>query len=204
MAYKNYELDGKITASAAGEFLQHGYEKASLRKIAAGADVTIGAIYTRYKNKDALFCALTENLRQKMESLRQEIFCEYKKAAAEGLEQITAVMQHECDMLLHLMYDRYQEARLLFCRSTGSSLADYYSRIMEQKQEDVVAAFSDSARLLRVHLEPEALRILISSQFACYLQILYGEYSPEEARKITDTTMRYHIAGWTKLLRDGK
>lgn len=40
--------------AAKKEFLDKGYEKASLRKICADADVTTGAMYFFFKNKQRL------------------------------------------------------------------------------------------------------------------------------------------------------
>ena len=62
MALKNHALDDGILQAEKAEFLEKGYETASLRKIAAQAGVTIGAIYTRYSTKDQLFCALVQPL----------------------------------------------------------------------------------------------------------------------------------------------
>ena len=62
MAVKNHALDEKILTAAREEFLSCGFEKASLRKIAASAEVTVGAIYTRWPTKDQLFYALVEPL----------------------------------------------------------------------------------------------------------------------------------------------
>ena len=55
MANKDHSLDDGIIQAAYFEFLSCGFQKASLHKIAEKAGVTTGAIYTRYKNKDALF-----------------------------------------------------------------------------------------------------------------------------------------------------
>ncbi len=44
----------KLIDAAKKEFLDKGYEKASLRKICADADVTTGAMYFFFKNKQRL------------------------------------------------------------------------------------------------------------------------------------------------------
>ncbi|MBQ8826815.1 MAG: helix-turn-helix transcriptional regulator, partial [Oscillospiraceae bacterium] len=41
----------RLIETAKKEFLDKGYEKASLRKICADADVTTGAMYFFFKNK---------------------------------------------------------------------------------------------------------------------------------------------------------
>ena len=60
MANRDHSLDDGIIQAAYSEFLAYGFQKASLHKIAEKAGVTTGAIYTRYKNKDALFASLLQ------------------------------------------------------------------------------------------------------------------------------------------------
>lgn len=55
MANRDHSLDDGIIQAAYSEFLAYGFQKASLHKIAEKAGVTTGAIYTRYKNKDAYY-----------------------------------------------------------------------------------------------------------------------------------------------------
>lgn len=66
MANKDHSLDDKIIKAAYSEFLAYGFCKASLHKISEKAGVTTGAIYTRYKNKDALFVALLQDFFEAM------------------------------------------------------------------------------------------------------------------------------------------
>ena len=61
MANKDHSLEDGIVQAAYSEFLTYGFQKASLHKIADKAGVTTGAIYTRYKNKDALFASLLQD-----------------------------------------------------------------------------------------------------------------------------------------------
>ena len=61
MAKRDHSLEDGIVQAAYSEFLTYGFQKASLHKIADKAGVTTGAIYTRYKNKDALFGSLLQD-----------------------------------------------------------------------------------------------------------------------------------------------
>ena len=66
MANRDHSLDDGIIRAAYEEFLAHGFQNASLHKIAEKAGVTTGAIYTRYKNKDALFVSLLSGFIDKL------------------------------------------------------------------------------------------------------------------------------------------
>ena len=61
MANRDHSLEDGIVQAAYSEFLTYGFQKASLHKIADKAGVTTGAIYIRYKNKDALFGSLLQD-----------------------------------------------------------------------------------------------------------------------------------------------
>lgn len=61
MAESSLETKRKIIESAKKEFLEKGFVNASLRRIAANAGLTTGAMYRHFKDKDALFCALVDN-----------------------------------------------------------------------------------------------------------------------------------------------
>lgn len=69
MANRDHSLGDGIIQAAYSEFLAYGFQKASLHKIAEKAGVTTGAIYTRYKNKDALFASLLQDFFETMQVL---------------------------------------------------------------------------------------------------------------------------------------
>ena len=60
MAVPDHSIDPRIFESARKEFLENGFEKASLKAICEGAGVTTGALYKRYKGKEDLFCAVVD------------------------------------------------------------------------------------------------------------------------------------------------
>ena len=83
MAVKDHSLDDKIIHAAEDEFLEHGFVAASMHKIADRAGVTTGALYTRYKNKDALFGSLLREFFSVIQA-----WSESAAASAEGAERI--------------------------------------------------------------------------------------------------------------------
>ena len=84
MANKDHSLDSGIIKAAYDEFLSCGFQKASLHKIANKAGVTTGAIYTRYKNKDALFISLLQDFFTVMEEAFSPAAEEYARAKESG------------------------------------------------------------------------------------------------------------------------
>ena len=192
MANKDHSLDGPILQAAMEEFLANGYEKSSLRKIAAAAGVTVGAIYTRWPTKDQLFLALTEPLIQRIGETFREI-----RGAYYGPDGMAEAMRQESDAILHLIFDDRDRAVLLLCRSGGSSLEHFFDRVTEEKLRETEAFFGEKPG---GGPDPRVLKLLIGAQFHMYREAVAQGWSPEEARRVMDSVMVYHTGGWKALL----
>ena len=95
---------------------------ASLRKIAEKAGATVGAIQTRYKSKDELFGCLLKSFLSEIEELFQNTKSEYySNASADLLNELKISMQHGSAAILRLIFDHYEEAVLLLCRSLSDA-----------------------------------------------------------------------------------
>lgn len=72
MAKADPSIDPRILASARAEFLEKGFEKASLKDICENALVTTGALYKRYQSKEDLFHALVTDTVKAMSEVVEE------------------------------------------------------------------------------------------------------------------------------------
>ena len=70
------ETKEKLLASAEHEFMEKGYQGASLRNICKNAGVTTGALYFFFKDKDDIFASLVApvlgSIRTMMEAHMQQ------------------------------------------------------------------------------------------------------------------------------------
>ncbi len=195
MALRNHSLDDKITAAALEEFSEKGYTGASLRKIAEKAGVTVGAIQTRYKSKDELFACLLKPFFDEIAVLFQNIRADYDAGVgADFLTGLKASMQHESEAILHLIFDHYEAAILLFCCSAGSSLEHYFDGIVQNKIKESIAFFH---RAGFTGIDEKLLGLLISAQFDSYRRIVIECSDRKIAEKYMEALMTYHFGGWT-------
>lgn len=141
MQVKKEEIKDKIINSAIKEFLNCGYSKASLRVIAEKAGLTKGALYAYFKNKDDLFCKVTEPAVSFIES-------EFKY----DISDFTTVVNEDCldsfncDIECFKNYalavlDNYKSFKLLLFCSAGSSLQDYKERIIHLYSQNFYSRF---------------------------------------------------------------
>lgn len=73
------ETKARILAAAAKEFAEKGYDDASLRHICGQANVTTGALYFFFENKEDLFRNVTDQPFTQIENLAVEMLLEFLK-----------------------------------------------------------------------------------------------------------------------------
>lgn len=66
MQTKKEEIRQDIISSATHEFLKKGYQKSSLRTIAAKANTTLGNLYNYFPNKEAILDAVVTDIPEKV------------------------------------------------------------------------------------------------------------------------------------------
>lgn len=194
MALRDHSLDDKITAAAREEFLEKGYTGASLRKIAEKAGVTVGAIQTRYKSKDELFVSLLKPFLDEIGTLFQDTKVDYYAGGNTDFRTgLKTSMQHESEAILCLIFDHYEDAVLLLCRSAGSSLEHCFDGIVQSKIRESVAFFHKAGF---AGIDEKLLGLLISAQFDSYRRIVLECADRKTAEHYMESLMTYHFGGW--------
>ena len=79
MANRVEGVTEKLLECAMQEFLANGYNGASMRTIADNAGTTPRSIYTRYGDKEGLFCALVEESAAELKGFFEKNMKEYSQ-----------------------------------------------------------------------------------------------------------------------------
>ena len=197
MANKDHSLDDGIIQAAYSEFLAYGFQKASLHKIAEKAGVTTGAIYTRYKNKDALFVSLLQDFFEAMKVLFAPVAEEYEKAKHSAQpEDILCAINEEESIYFRLLTEHYDDCTLFFSRSDGSSVEIILKEIMNTKTKQTVEFFSE---VYGKAPNEDAIRLLMGSQFWYFRQLLNEHLDEDEMFDCLRSILDFFNAGWRQL-----
>ena len=200
MAIRNFELDKKIINAAHKEFLKEGFTKASLRRIAQKAGITTGALYTRYKNKDELFCSLVSDVCKKFDeqfTYLMPLF--YTAIENKSIDKYVQIVHLETQNILSLMYSNYDACILLLNCSKGSSVENWFEqtiqRIITEAQQFYYSFLGDS-------INKKALELIIVAQFSVYKQVIQNGYSKEEAESCLEIVSQFFDSGWKMIMDD--
>lgn len=197
MASRDHSLDDGIVQAARAEFLSCGFQKASLHKIAENAGVTTGAIYTRYRNKDALFVSLLQDFLGKMNDIFAPAAAAYEKAARVGTAQaILDAIDFEERIYFKLLAEYYEECTLFFSRSDGSSVEAMLTELMNHKTEQTAAFF---AEVYGKAPNADAVRLLMGAQFWFFRQLLDEHMGEEKMLACLHSLLDFFNAGWRQL-----
>lgn len=182
------EVREGLLLQAKHEFLEQGFEKASLRKICARAGVTTGAVYFFFKNKEDLFCQIVEDTSSQLTALGQRL----SEAELERPELGT-----ENDIrLMEFLYLHREEAILLLEKSQGTRYGSFRDKLYGQLRKFFLLFFQ---RHGRPDVDPELIRILVEMRMKGFLEILKGDYTMEQALTLTRQIGIYADGGFRQL-----
>ena len=128
----NEKLAADILSAGKKEFLEKGFQKASMRSIASSLAVTTGAIYRYYTDKEAIFEALVEEPAKELADryrASQQKFAEM--SLKEQLEGLPDVADHEYVWMVDYVYDHFDAFKLIACCSTGTRYEHYLDALIE-------------------------------------------------------------------------
>ena len=137
------EVRQRILDEAREEFLTHGYQKASLRRIAEAASLSVGNLYTYFKSKDQLFIEV-------MRPVTSIIMDYFSRVGNDGIEKNTYKWSYQyhieiIPILARFIEDNREILELLVFKSYGSSLEKFKDEVIDLFTEQSLG-FMEKAR----------------------------------------------------------
>ena len=192
-----------ILKSAEKEFLEHGFSGASLRRIADGANVTTGALYRHFKDKDDLFQSLVSPVYASLLEQYESSGADYiRQLTGQGLDIMWDSSGDTMGELLQYVYAHYNIFRILIMASEQTPLEDFTHRLVEMNVE-VTAAYLKKARELGYavnEISREELHVLINGQFSCIFEMLKHDTPKDTALAYAKNLSKFYTGGWKALI----
>lgn len=193
----------RIHAAAKAEFLQKGFQAASLRNIVKNAGVTTGAFYGYYSSKEALFDALVgEQYRHFM-----HCFCKAQAEFAalpreEQPDRLSDISGQCMEEMLLYAYDHLEEFKLILCCSEGTRYAGMIDEMVEIEIDSTHAyqAVLKSLGYDSPALDPKLEHILVTGMFGAYFELIVHEMPLAQAQSYLRDLRAFYTAGWMKIM----
>ena len=201
----DHETKERLLVCAREEFLEKGYQKASLRNICKKAGVTTGALYFFFQDKEDLFSAIVQPTLDQVRAMaeqhvRQELMMLQNLPGAD--EDNMHDDHNATEQILHVLYKNYDICQMLLTNSQGSRYENCLDEIVDLFENGQRALAQEQARQLGVQPPDDyILHWAIHIELDAYVHILLHERNEEKALKHMDQVLDYLLAGWEALFR---
>ena len=190
----------KVLEAAREEFMEHGFENASMRRIGERSGMTAAGLYRHCRDKADLFHMIVSPSVQKMDDWMNAHIQRSIQTMESG--QIDLWKDSQIDMMRDLIYPNMEEYRLLLTKAQGSPY-ETFLHDLAQKQEARMLEFLPllyERGYVPRRIEAKELHLLLSAYTSAMFEPVVHGYSPEEAYRCLETLETFFLPGWKQLL----
>ena len=195
------ETHQKILPAARAEFLEKGFEGATMRDIAAKAGLTAAGLYRHFADKEAIFSALVDpalTACERQYQLHRAVDYDFlAQGDLDGMWSQGAELE-----FLKLVYENYDGFKLLVCRAQGTKYEDYLHRFILLEQAETLA-YMDAAKAQGVpvrDIDPKELHLLLTAYANALFEVVVHDFTREESEHYLRTLAEFFNPGWRAVL----
>ncbi len=193
----------RIHAAAREEFLEKGFQSASLRNIVKTAGVTTGAFYGYFSSKEALFASIVE-------PHAAAVMGNFMKAQTDfaelpEIEQPNHMGKETADCvswMIEYMYEHYEDFKILICCSDGTPYEHFVDSMVDIEVEYTFRYIEVLKRLGNEvpELDRSLCHMIASSMFQGILEVIRHDMPKERAKVFVAQLREFYTAGWIKIM----
>ena len=198
-----YGTRERLLDAAQREFLLHGYRGASLRRIAAAAGVTTGAVYGCFGGKEGMFEELIGETYDTFMGNFNEAQNSFKRLSPEQQKNHVGVSSREyMEWAVDYMLDRRDKFRLILQCSEGTRFDHIIDKMaaIEVQATDEFMSVLDGMEEGHGSVSPMLEHIMVSSMFTGFMEIALHDMSREQAYEYSRQLREFFTAGWLKIM----
>ncbi len=191
-----------VISAAKREFLDKGFEKASMRTIAKLAGMTPAGLYRHFTDKEEMFAALVQPA---LDAMKELIKVQTKRAYAfldKGDLESMWSGDSDLERLVEVVYDNFDAFRLLQNSSAGTRFEHFFDEFIEIDQTETIR-YTDELRKRGIHVNeivPEELHLLLNAYYSAFFEVVAHKFSKEAAIHYLETLKRFFYPGWRAFL----
>ncbi len=193
------EIRNNIRESAVKEFFESGYEKASMRKIARNAGVTVSNIYNYYPDKEKLFGSIVDPVFRKVKDIFGDSVEEVGKQGF-AAETLQSFIDRVVALLLELDDRQRQLLIIITEKSRGTGYEKAKEEIISILKSHLVEAVRRPDSIARVNISQRYILDIIAANYIDGLVRILKDYRSQEwAEDNLRMLLTYHLNGMKSL-----
>ena len=192
----------KVKKAIKEEFLEKGFEEASIRSIGARAGMTSAGLYRHYADKEAMFNAMVEPLIESLKNWTARHTEKKYSLVDDGVPNDELFGETFVDMIKEIILPRKDEFILLMSRSGGTKYENFIHDYVEGNQKE----FLDAIRYLKekgypaADISEEELHMLLSAYLTACFEPIIHDYDDVKVEKYLNTVQEFFMPGWLRIM----
>jgi len=198
----DYEKRELLIRAAKEEFLEKGYNKASLRNICAKAGMTTGALYFFFENKEDLYEEIVGRGKKELTELIRTHIAE-DKAAMKSIHDVSELFvdhSSEADMFIDCIYKNYDSFLLILSGTKEGEYektVDEFVKIAETSSIELMKAMPD------MNPDPFMSHWIAHTIVDSFIHVILHEKDVDKAKVRMRVILNFIVRGWSSLLNNG-
>lgn len=197
---EKYENREKLIECAKTEFMEKGFEKASLRKICTDAGLTTGAVYFFFKDKNGLFGAIVD---EPIKKISETLINHFMNESGDFATYEHTQGDHDdfAEEFITVMYSYYDELLILITKSQGSkyeNIIDDFIDMIEQRYSQLAQMYAASVPGKKVN--KYMLHWISHMSINAFVHLITHESDEQKAVKLIKPILNYLVEGWLDLI----
>ena len=184
------------------EFLEKGFEGASIRSIGAKAGMTSAGLYRHFDDKEAMFSAMVDPLIDSIKKWVERHKNRKYGLAEDGTKGKDLFGETVVDLFKDVILPQKEEFRLLLNCSAGTKYENFIHDFVDENQID----FMNALDYLRgqgykvKNISAEELHMLLSAYITACLEPIIHDYDDEKIDNYLKTIQDFFMPGWLNLM----
>ena len=199
----DYAKRDLLIQAAKEEFMEKGYNKASLRSICSKAGMTTGALYFFFENKEDLYEEIVGRPKKELTALIKQHIDDDKVTIGKVKNVNELFLDHsdEADMFVECIYRNYDSFLLILSGSKEGEYekcVDEFVQLVEESSMDMMKAVP------MINPDPFMSHWIAHTIVDSFVHVITHESDMEKAKIRMRMIMNFIIRGWTSLLMESR
>lgn len=189
----------RVMAAASEEFLEYGFEKASMRRVGERCGFTAAGLYRHCRDKEDLFEQLVAPAVERINVWMDAHLTKYLAAVQD--EGNLQWQDSWVDMMREIVYPHMDDYHLLLTCSSGTKYENFLHDLTQTAQEQTfqyLPVLRDKGLAIRA-ISPTEMHLLFSAYVTALFEPVIHRYTLEESMRCLETVEAFFLPGWKAL-----
>ena len=189
----------RVMAAARDEFMEFGFEKASMRRVGERCGLTAAGLYRHCRDKEDLFDQLVAPAIERLKSWMDTHLTKYLTTVRD--EGNLKWQDSWIDMMREEVYPHVDDYHLLLTCSSGTKYESFLHDLTQTAQErtlQYLPILRQKGLAIR-EISPMELHLLFSAYVTALFEPVIHRYALDEAMRCLETVEAFFLPGWKTL-----